>query len=106
MNLVIRSCVLVLAASLASSLCAQTLTDLGPAAPSPGTNDISQLSTSGNQTWPDGLNYFTDNSPPVGRTFTIGNNAMNLVSVALKTAGLNSGNGYGTPASTPTYYLR
>ena len=31
---------------------------------------------------------------------------MNLVSVAIKTAGLNDGNGYGTPSSTPTYYLR
>ena len=95
-----------LAIGLASVLHAQTLTDLGPAAPSPGTNDIYQLSTSGNQTWPDGLNYFTDNNPPVGQTFTTGTNAMKLVSVAIKTAGLNSGNGYGTPTNTPTYYLR
>ena len=106
MNLIIRSAILCLPPALAGSLYAQTLTDLGPAAPSPGTNDISQLSTSGNQTWPDGINYFTDNNPPVGQTFTTGTNAMNLVSVAIKTAGLNSGNGYGTPASTPTYYLR
>ena len=106
MKLILRSASLFLAAGLASSLCAQTLTDLGPAAPSPGTNDISQPSTSGNQTWPDGLNYFTDNNPPVGQTFTTGTNALNLVSVAIKTAGLNSGNGYGTPSSTPTYYLR
>ena len=28
------------------------------------------------------------------------------MSVAIKTAGLDSGDGYGTPASTPTYYLR
>ena len=102
----VRSLILQLfAVGLAGRICAQTFTD-SPAAPSPGTNDISQLSTSGNQTWPDGLNYFTDNNPPVGQTFTIGTNAMNLVSVAIKTAGLNSGNGYGTPASTPTYYLR
>ena len=107
MNTAIRSLILQLfAVGLAGSLHAQTLTDIGPAAPSPGTNDISQLSTSGNQTWPDGLNYFTDNNPPAGQTFTTGTNAMNLVSVAIKTAGLNSGNGYGTPASTPTYYLR
>jgi hypothetical protein len=83
-----------------------TLTDLGSTAPSPGTNDIYQLSASSNQTGPDGLNYFTDNNPPAGQTFTTGTNAMNLVSVAIRTAGLNSGNGYGTPASTPTYYLR
>ncbi len=94
------------AIGLAGVLHAQTLTDIGTAAPSPGTSDIYQLSTSGNQTWPDGLNYFTDNNPPVGQTFTTGISAMNLVSVAIKTAGLNSGNGYGTPASTPTYCLR
>jgi hypothetical protein len=95
-----------LAVGLAGNLHAQNFTDIGPAAPSPGTNDIFQLSTSGNQTWPDGLNYFTDNNPAVGQTFTTGTNSVNLVSVAIKTAGLNSGNGYGTPASTPTYYLR
>ena len=89
------------AAGLAGSLCAQTFTDLGPAAPSPGTNDIYQPSTHGDQTWPDGLNYFTDNNPPVGQTFTAGTNAINLASFAIKTAGLNSGNGYGTPSNTP-----
>ena len=107
MNIAVRSLNLqLLAIGLAGVLHAQTLTDIGSAAPSPGTNDIYQLSTSGNQTWPDGLNYFTDNNPPVGQTFTTGTNAMKLVSVAIKTAGLNSGNGYGTPTNTPTYYLR
>ena len=94
-----------LAIGLAGVLHAQTLTDIGSAAPSPETNDISQLSANGNQAWPDGLNYFTDNNPPAGQTFTTGTNAMKLVSVSIKTAGLNSGNGYGTPASTPTYHL-
>src|SRR5690242_9671231 len=97
---------LLIAMSMATRLCAQTLTDLGPTAPSPGANDISQLSTAGNSTAPDGINYYTDNNPPVGQTFTTGSNPMNLTSLAIKTAGLNSGNGYGTPASTPTYYLR
>jgi hypothetical protein len=107
MNLITRSVILPFVAVAAGGhLCAQTFTDIGPAAPSPGTNDIFQLTTSGNQTWPDGLNYFTDNNPPVGQTFTTGTNAMKLVSVAIKTAGLNSGNGYGTPSNTPTYYLR
>src|SRR5579859_7064918 len=106
MNLIIRNVVLpFIAVGLAGPLHAQTLTDIGSAAPSPGTNDIYQLSTSGNQTFPDGINYYTDNNPPTGQTFTTGTNAMNLVSVAIKTAGLDSGNGYGTPASTPTYYL-
>src|ERR1039458_3385117 len=94
-----------LAIGLAGVLHAQNLTNIGSAAPSPEVNDISQLSTSGNTTWPDGINYFTDNNPPVGQTFTTGTNALNLVSVAIKTAGLNNGGFYGTPASTPTYHL-
>ena len=83
-----------------------TLGTTGTVAPTPGTGDISQLSTTGNTVWPDGINYFTDNEPPVGQTFTTGAAAKKLVSLSIKTAGLNSGNGYGTPASTPTYYLR
>ncbi len=103
----IRIAICILAASLACiSLNAQTLSTLGLTAPTPGANDISQLSTSGNTTFPDGINYFTDNNPPVGQKFTTGTNAMRLTSLAIKTAGLNSGGGYGTPATTPTYYLR
>jgi fibronectin type 3 domain-containing protein len=87
------------------ALNAQVLSSLGATAPTVGANDISQLTTSGT-TWPDGMNYFTDNNPIAAQTFTTGAEAKRLVSVAVKTAGLNSGNGYGTPASTPTYYLR
>jgi hypothetical protein len=106
-NTAIRCLILPLIAVAAGGhLGAQTLTNLGAAAPSPGPNDIAQLSTSGNTTWPDGINYFTDNNPPVGQTFTTGTNATRLTSVAIKTAGLNSGGNYGTPATTPTYYLR
>ena len=106
MTIAIRSLILqIFALGLAGSLPAQTLAE-NPLAPSPGMNDIFQLSTSGAQTWPDGLNYFTDNNPPAGQTFTTGTNALKLVSVAVKTAGLNSGNGYDLPATTPTYYLR
>src|SRR6185503_7868956 len=102
-NLVIRSLLLVLfAIATGGHLCAQTLTNLGAVAPTPGLNDIAQLSTSGNTTFPDGINYFTDNNPPVGQKFTTGTNAMRLTSLAIKTAGLNSGGGYGTPATTPT----
>jgi lysophospholipase L1-like esterase len=85
---------------------APTLTDLGGSTPVHGPNDIFQLSTSGDTTWPDGINYFSNNNPDVGQTFTTGANALNLVSVAIKTAGLNNGGGYGSPSSTPTYYLR
>jgi len=105
MTPIIRGAILALiTAGLA--LHAQTFTDIGSAAPTPGTNDIYQLSTSGNLAWPDGLNYFTDNDPLAGQTFTTGANPMNLVSLSIKTAGLNSGGGYGMPSSTPTYYLR
>lgn len=100
-----RGILLLMAVSTAGGLHAQTLTSLA-SAPTPGPADISQLSTSGNTTWPDGLNYFNDNDPPAGQTFTTGSNAMNLVSLGIKTAGLNADNGDGTPASTPTYYLR
>src|ERR1022692_394967 len=110
MNPVIRNVILLFVAAVAGGhLYAHTLTDIGSAAPSPGTNDISQLSTNGNTAWPnkpDNLNYYTDNNPAPGQTFTTGTNAMRLVSVAIKTAGLDSGGSYGTPASTPTYYLR
>ncbi|MEO5916425.1 MAG: cellulase family glycosylhydrolase [Luteolibacter sp.] len=106
MNIIFRRVILLfIVVSTASGLYAQTLTSIGAVAPSPGPNDISQLATS-NTTWPDGLNYFTDNNPIAGQTFTTGSNPMNLVSLSVKTAGLNSGGGYGTPATTPTYYLR
>jgi len=107
MSLILRGVIVpFVALHLAGSSSAQTLTNLGPNTPIPGTYDIGQLSTLGNQTRPDGLSYFTDNNPPVGQIFTTGTNPMKLVSAAIKTAGLNSGNGYGTPATTPTHYLR
>ena len=84
---------------------AHTFSNFGTTAPTPGANDIVQLA-SGATTSPDGLNYYTDNAAPAGQTFTTGSSPMNLVSLSVKTAGLNSGGGYGTPASTPTYYLR
>jgi aryl-phospho-beta-D-glucosidase BglC (GH1 family) len=103
-GLVRRVSLLLFAVSMAGGLSAQTLTSLA-SAPSPGPDDISQLATS-STTWPDGLNYFTDNNPIAGQTFTTGSSPMNLVSLSVKTAGLNSGNGYGMPTSTPTYFLR
>jgi hypothetical protein len=106
----LRSFLLILGllSGVAGVVCAQTLADIGSAAPTPGTNDICQLSIKGNTACPDkpdSINYYTDNNPPPGQTFTTGTNAMRLVSVAIKTAGLDSGGGGGTPASTPTYYL-
>ncbi len=86
---------------------AQTLTDLGTAAPSPGPDDIAQLSTNGNTTFPDGLNFYSNNNYPPGQTFTTGASSTNLVALAIRTAGLNSGGGgYGTPATITNYFLR
>ena len=94
---------------LAGAIRAQTLTDLGATAPTPGAKDVVQLSTSGNTTFPDGLNYYTDNQTghsagEPGQTFTTGTNSSGytLTSVSFMTAGLDSYNGIGTPQ---TYYL-
>jgi hypothetical protein len=110
MNILIRSIVLqLIATGLAGVLHAQTLTDIGATAPTPGTYDISQLSVSGNKTAPDGLNYYTDNQSDhnagePGQTFTTGTNpgGYMLTSVALRTGGLGSSSG--TSTAQP-YYL-
>jgi len=121
LNLNFRSCLskinrskMALAASvlmfLAGAIRGQTFADLGASAPTPGTNDIAQLSTAGNQTTPGGLNYYTDNAvnnPTVGepgQTFTTGTNSSGytLTSVSLRTAGLGSDSGIGT---AQPYYL-
>ena len=103
-------CVLVPAAAvLAGTAGAQTLVDLGATAPTPGTNDISQLSTLGNRTDPDGLNYYTDDQTSFGtgepgQTFLTGTNPAGYVlsSLAIRTAGLGSDSGIGT---AQPYYL-
>ena len=92
-------------------LCAQTLSDIGTTAPTPGTYDISQLSISGNQTAPDGLNYYTDNQTghgtgEPGQTFTTGTNPSGylVTSVAFRTGGLGSTTYNGIGTAQP-YYL-
>ena len=94
---------------LAGDIRAQTLLDLGATGPAPGASDIAQLSASGNQTSPDGLNYYTDNQTghnagEPGQTFTTGTNSFGytLTSVSFMTAGLDSYNGIGT---AQPYYL-
>ena len=80
-----------------------TLTDLGATAPTPGSNDVSQLLTSGQANKPDGLNYYTDNqlgygNGEPGQTFTPpgGSSQYLLNSLAIKTGG-GSTSGTGTP---------
>ena len=104
----IRTAVLVFATCVMAGVgyAQVTLTDIGTAAPTPGPYDISQLLTNGNIKFPSGLNYYTDNNPAPGQTFTTTSTSTNLVSVAIRTGGLDSGGGYGTPGTTPKYYLR
>jgi hypothetical protein len=80
---------------------AYTISTIGTTAPTPGTYDIAQSSTG---TDLDGLNYFSDNNPPPGQTFTTSNNpaGYTLTAIYLKTAGNNS-SGTGTQQ---TYTLR
>ena len=94
---------------LAGAVRAQTLTDLGATTSTPGAKDIVQTNTAGNQTFPDGLNYYTDNQSghsagEPGQTFITGTNSAGyaLTSVSFMTAGLGSYSGIGTPQ---TYYL-
>jgi beta-galactosidase len=120
LSLIIRSRILriylpkiTLAASVLMGLLsvsqAQSLADLGANAPASGANDVAQLSLAGNQTAPDGLNYYTDNQTghstgEPGQTFTTGTNAAGYVlsSVSIRTAGLGSYSGIGT---SQAYYL-
>jgi fibronectin-binding autotransporter adhesin len=84
--------------------------DVGSAAPVPGANDIAQLLTNGIATGgnaQDGLNYFSDNTPPPGQTFTTGPNPNGYIvnGLYVKTAGLNSGSGGTTTAQAYTIRL-
>jgi endoglucanase len=109
--MIIRNLILFLAVGLTGSLCAQTLADFGSIAPTPGTNDIYQFSTQGNQTAPDGLNYYTDNQTShgtgeAGQAFTTGTNSAGyvLTSVAIRTGGLGLSTYQGISTPQP-YYL-
>ena len=104
---------LALVFGFAGTLRAQTLaalTDLGANIPVAGANDVSQFSTVGNQTFPDGLNYYTDNQTghnagEPGQTFTTpsGAGGYKLTSLTLKSAGLDSGGG--APGAAISYFL-
>ncbi len=94
---------------LAGAIRAQILADLGATAPIPGSTDIAQLSTAGNQVYPDDLDYFTDSQTghgtgEPGQTFTTGTDTAGytLTSVSFMTAGLHAYYGIGTPQP---YYL-
>jgi hypothetical protein len=79
------------------------LTDIGATAPTPGANDISQLTPASGANSPDGMNYYFDNGTPPGQTFTTGSNPQGYVmtSLAIKTAG----NGGNLPGGGQAYIL-
>src|SRR5665213_1964517 len=88
---------------LAGTSRSQTLIDIGATAPTPGPEDIAQLSSVGNQISPDGLDYNTVNQVAYqggepGQTFVTGNSVggYTLSSVSFMTAGLGSASGIGT----------
>ncbi|MGC9942691.1 MAG: hypothetical protein ABSE48_12715 [Verrucomicrobiota bacterium] len=82
----------VVAVPVTLPLAAQTnadLTDIGLAAPIPGSNDIFQTVEFSGPGGPPGLNYYFDNANPPGQTFVTGTNASGytLTSVAIELAG-------------------
>ena len=93
---------LTLSGVLAYAQTAATLTTLGATTPTPGPNDLSQLSITGQTSNPDSLNYYTDNQSDhgagePGQTFTTGSAAPGylLTSLTIKTGG-GSTSGTGT----------
>ncbi|MGC3956972.1 MAG: hypothetical protein QM813_03090 [Verrucomicrobiota bacterium] len=82
-----------------------TLTDFGATPPTPGVDDISQLTTPAGPNNPDGLNYYFDNGTPPGQTFTTGSNPNGYVlnSLYVATAGNSGGS---LPVAGQAYVLR
>ena len=81
---------------------AVTLMSLGATAPTPGLNDVSQLSVAGQANKPDGLNYYTDNQVSYstgepGQSFLTpgGATGFTLTSLTIRTGG-------GTTSGTTT----
>jgi hypothetical protein len=89
------------AAIFVGSVHSATIADFGTTVPTPGPNDISQLTGGNNE---DGLNYFSDNATPPGQTFTTGSNPSGyaMPTLYVQTGGYNANN----TASAQTYTLR
>ncbi|HEY1787381.1 MAG TPA: autotransporter-associated beta strand repeat-containing protein [Verrucomicrobiae bacterium] len=83
---------------------AVTLADNGGTAPTPGANDVSQLSTTGDTGSPNSRNYYSNNNPPPGEKFTTGSNAggYTMTDIYVET-GNGSGNGIGGATSWTLY---
>jgi hypothetical protein len=88
---------------LGGSAHAATIADFGTTAPTPGANDVSQL-TGGTADDLAGNTYYSDKNPPPGQTFTTGSNTSGygLTSLYVKTGGYDANN----TGTAQTYTLR
>ncbi|HEV2331382.1 MAG TPA: autotransporter-associated beta strand repeat-containing protein [Verrucomicrobiae bacterium] len=86
------------------SQAAVTLADDGGTAPTPGANDVSQLSTAGDTGSPNSKNYYSNNNPPPGEKFTTGSNAggYTMTDIYVET-GNGAGNGIGGSTAWTLY---
>jgi len=95
----------VMLAGAASAQTLATLTDLGAGVtPVPGPDDIYQTNMYGTGYNPGGLNYYFNNTPPPGQTFTTSNNPNGYIVTSLSLQ--MAGNGGGLPAAGQPYVLR
>jgi hypothetical protein len=97
--------------ALASGARAQTPANLAsladgggnPIAPTAGPDDQSQLSTPTGAQTPPGLNYYINNNPPPGQTFTTGSNPGGYILNSLSI--YEAGNSGGLPGNGQAYLL-
>lgn len=88
-----------------SSSWGASLADIGASAPTPGASDISQLLNTGGNSSTDGLNYYDNNNPAGGQTFTTGANASGYTLGNLAYQYYTSGSG-SSHSGSQTYTLR
>lgn len=86
------------------SKAAVIVADDAGAAPTPGANDVSQLSAAGDTGSPNSENYYSNNNPPPGEEFTTGVNAggYTMTDIYVET-GNGAGNGIGASTAWTLY---
>jgi hypothetical protein len=70
----LAGCLLIAATGIGQAQVAATISDFGPTAPTPGSDDISQLTVPAGANNPDGMNFYFDHTPVPGQTFITGAN--------------------------------
>lgn len=108
-NSVLFSSLLLALASAARAQTPASLTYLADGggssiAPTPGPDDQSQLTTPGGAQNPPGFNYYVNNNPPPGQTFTTGSNPGGYVLNSLSV--YEAGDSGGLPSGGQAYLLR